>query len=227
MTRGRVLVDVGRSRFVGRRRPPRRGGLRCRRRDDEAILSQRRGSDRPCCSLDSIADAAGCARSSGAALRVNLEPTFAHDVIDDFVSEYAQGRTPIPCVRCNTFTKFRDLVRRADAIDARYVATGHYARAANGALTRGRDPARTELFPLGDRSCGRRPPPPSCGRAHEGRDARARTQPWVGCRGQDRESGICFVPDGDHVARHRASAWRRRPRAPSRAVPLTRRLGGG
>ena len=56
--------------------------------------------------------------------------------LDDFVSEYARGRTPIPCVRCNTFTKFRDLVRKADAIDARWVATGHYARMIGGVLHR-------------------------------------------------------------------------------------------
>jgi gluconate 5-dehydrogenase len=53
---------------------------------------------------------------------LNLEDAFGHDVVDNFVSEYSRGRTPIPCVRCNTFTKFRDLVRRADGIDAQWRA---------------------------------------------------------------------------------------------------------
>ena len=59
---------------------------------------------------------------------LNMETQFTHDVLDDFVSEYARGRTPIPCVRCNTFTKFQDLLHTADAIDAPWLATGHYAR---------------------------------------------------------------------------------------------------
>src|SRR5580700_12238649 len=64
-------------------------------------------SDRPCCSIDSMADAARvCAQLGVPHYVLNLEPTFAHDVIGDFVAEYARGRTPIPCVRCNTFTKF-------------------------------------------------------------------------------------------------------------------------
>src|SRR3712207_1765307 len=96
--------------------------------------------DRPCCSLDSIADARRvCDRLGVPHYVLDLERPFGRDVVANFVSEYARGRTPIPCVRCNTFTKFRDLVRRADAVDARWVATGHYARAAGATLRRGRD----------------------------------------------------------------------------------------
>ena len=135
--------------------------------------------DRPCCSLDSIADAARvCAQLGVPHYVLNLEPTFAHDVIDDFVSEYARGRTPIPCVRCNTFTKFRDLVRRADAIDAPYVATGHYARAAGGALTRGRDGTKDQSYFLWgiDRAVVRRLLLP-VGELHKDRDTLTRTYP--------------------------------------------------
>ena len=61
--------------------------------------------DRPCCSLDSINDARRVCEGLGIPHYVlNLESAFSHDVIDDFVAEYAAGRTPIPCVRCNTFT---------------------------------------------------------------------------------------------------------------------------
>src|SRR5574338_688979 len=96
--------------------------------------------DRPCCSLDSINDARRVCEQLGVPHYVlNLESAFGRDVVGNFVAEYAAGRTPIPCVRCNTFTKFRDLLNKADAIDARWIATGHYARMVDGALHRGLD----------------------------------------------------------------------------------------
>ena len=103
--------------------------------------------DRPCCSLDSIDDARRvCARLGVPHYVLNLESAFGRDVVDDFVSEYSRGRTPIPCVRCNTFTKFRDLVAKADGLDADWVATGHYARAERGALYRGVDPRKDQSY---------------------------------------------------------------------------------
>jgi tRNA-specific 2-thiouridylase len=89
------------------------------------------GPGKTCCGLEGIADA----KSVSAQLEVphfvyDVEETFTHDVIDDFVSEYAAGRTPIPCVRCNSFTKFRDLVRRADAGGGAHAARGHSGRSA-------------------------------------------------------------------------------------------------
>jgi len=77
---------------------------------------------------------------------LDMANRFGRDVVDDFVHEYARGRTPIPCVRCNTFTKFRDLLHRADAIDARYIATGHYARIVDGTLRRGVDPRKDQSY---------------------------------------------------------------------------------
>src|SRR5207247_9781660 len=103
--------------------------------------------DRPCCSLDSITDARLVAHKLGIPhYLLNFEDRFGHDVIDDFVAEYARGRTPIPCVRCNSFTKFRDFLYHADALDCAYVATGHYVIARGGALYRGRDPHKDQSY---------------------------------------------------------------------------------
>src|SRR3982750_54568 len=103
--------------------------------------------DRPCCSLDSVNDARRICEQLGVPHYVlNLESAFGRDVVQDFGRDYARGRTPIPCVRCNTFTKFRDLLHKADAIDARWIATGLYARVCAGALHRGRDPRKDQSY---------------------------------------------------------------------------------
>ena len=87
------------------------------------------GPAQKCCGLEGITDARAVAAALGIPHRVfDLEKEVTDDVIRDFVNEYASGRTPIPCVRCNSFTKFRDLVRRADELGCDLVATGHYAR---------------------------------------------------------------------------------------------------
>ncbi len=87
------------------------------------------GPAQKCCGLEGISDARAVAGALGIPHRVfDLEKEFTDDVIRNFVEEYAAGRTPIPCVRCNSFTKFRDLVRRADELGCPRLATGHYAR---------------------------------------------------------------------------------------------------
>ena len=158
--------------------------------------------DRPCCSLDSVNDARRICEQLGVPHYVlNLESAFGHDVVQDFVDEYARGRTPIPCVRCNTFTKFRDLVRRADAIDARWIATGHYARVIDAALHRGVDPAKDQsyfLWGIDRRVLSRMLLP-------VGSQTKMQTRAVAHELGleliaEKRESqDICFVPDGDHT----------------------------
>lgn len=157
--------------------------------------------DKPCCSLDSINDARRICESLGVPHYVlNLESAFGHDVVDNFVQEYAAGRTPIPCVRCNTFTKFRDLLRKADAIDARYIATGHYARILDGALHCGVDETKDQTYFLWgiDRSVVQRTLLPV---GHQTKRQTREVARSLGLLVADKveSQDICFVPDGDHT----------------------------
>ncbi|MGQ0562581.1 MAG: tRNA 2-thiouridine(34) synthase MnmA [Gemmatimonadota bacterium] len=87
------------------------------------------GPTRTCCGLDGIMDAKRVADKLGIPHYVfDMEEAFTASVIDDFVHEYIEGRTPNPCVRCNSNTKIPDLLRRARAFGADAIATGHYAR---------------------------------------------------------------------------------------------------
>ena len=158
--------------------------------------------DRPCCSLDSVNDARRVCQTLGVPHYVlNLESAFGRDVVDNFVSEYASGRTPIPCVRCNTFTKFRDLLAKADAIDATWIATGHYARIKGGVLHRGVDPNKDQSYFLWgiDRSVLRRMLLP-VGSQHKAETRAVAHRLGLEVIAEKRESqDICFVPDGDHT----------------------------
>lgn len=82
-----------------------------------------------CCNLDSFNDARAAAVEHGFPHFVlDLRDEFGNFVVDNFVEEYLAGRTPNPCVLCNTHIKWEALLRRADALDCAFIATGHYAR---------------------------------------------------------------------------------------------------
>jgi tRNA-uridine 2-sulfurtransferase len=164
--------------------------------------------DRPCCSLDSIDDARRVCEGLGVPHYVlNMEDAFGRDVVANFVDEYARGRTPIPCVRCNSFTKFRDLLHKADALDAQWIATGHYARSVEGALLRGLDPAKDQSYFLWgiDRAVVSRMLLPVGALSKAETRARARALGLSVVAEKPESQDICFVPNGDHstvLAKH-------------------------
>jgi tRNA-specific 2-thiouridylase len=161
-------------------------------------------SGKTCCGLDGILDARAVARTLGIPHHVfDVEEEFTRDVIDDFVSEYAHGRTPNPCVRCNSHTKFRDLLRRAADLGCTGIASGHYARVVRGPddveLHRGVDAAKDQAYFLWGL------PPSLLRRLHL--PLGALTKPEVRARARSLGLGtaekpesqeICFVPTGDY-----------------------------
>ncbi len=82
-----------------------------------------------CCSLDSINDARMvCAKLDIPHYVLNFSRDFHDQVVDNFISEYIEGRTPNPCVQCNIKIKWESLHKKARELGADYIATGHYAR---------------------------------------------------------------------------------------------------
>lgn len=125
-----------------------------------------------CCNIDSFNDARQAAVEHGFPHYIlDIRDEFTGFVIDNFVDEYLAGRTPNPCVMCNTHIKWRALLKRADALGCDFIATGHYAHVKqnpeNGRfyITKGKDHTKDQsyvlwgleqdllsrtIFPLGD-----------------------------------------------------------------------------
>jgi len=174
------------------------------------LYDQRQGEIRfgSCCTLDDLHDARRAAAAIGVPHYIlNFEQQFDHHVISNFVREYAAGRTPIPCVRCNGDLKFTTLLDRARGLDAEFVATGHYARierddrTGRARLLRGRDPAKDQsyfLFSLTQGQLARALfPVGGLTKADVRQYARDRHLP-VADKPDSHE--ICFIAQGDRAA---------------------------
>ncbi len=106
-----------------------------------------------CCSLDSINDAREIAVKKGFPhFILDIRSEFGDSVIDNFVNEYMAGRTPNPCVMCNTHIKWDALYKRAEMLECDYIATGHYAKVRNEngryVISRGEDPTKDQSYVL-------------------------------------------------------------------------------
>lgn len=188
------------------------------------LYDQREGqaSFGSCCSLDDLHDARRVAHAIGIPHYIlNFEREFDEQVISNFVREYAAGRTPIPCARCNSDLKFATLAERARGLGADVVATGHYARTERDAATgkvllkRGLDPAKDQayfLFSLTQAQLAQALFPVGGVSKTVVREYARRYNLPVAEKRDSQE--ICFVPDDDYasfVAR----------RAPAAATPGT------
>src|SRR5690348_6648001 len=115
-----------------------------------AYPSSYRTGARGCCTLEDARDARRAADVIGIPFYVwDMAERFKRDVVDDFVAEYAAGRTPNPCLRCNEKIKFAAVLDRALALGFDAVCTGHYARIdSSGALHRAADSGKDQSYVL-------------------------------------------------------------------------------
>ena len=82
-----------------------------------------------CCAVSSINKAKlVCERMGVPHYTIDFTDSFKENVVDNFVDEYLNGRTPNPCVRCNSFIKWDTFIEQAEILGAKYIATGHYAQ---------------------------------------------------------------------------------------------------
>ncbi|WP_346619737.1 tRNA 2-thiouridine(34) synthase MnmA [Blastococcus montanus] len=158
-----------------------------------------RSGARGCCSVEDAHDARRVADELGIPFYVwDLADRFREDVVDDFVAEYAAGRTPNPCLRCNEKIKFTAVLDRARALGFDAVVTGHHARLADGELRRSVDAAKDQSYVLGVLT----PEQLAAARFPLGGMTKDRVREIAAQRGfavatKADSHDICFIPDGD------------------------------
>lgn len=158
-----------------------------------------------CCSLDSINDARNVAVNLGFPhFILDIREEFGDHVINHFTGEYLEGRTPNPCVLCNTHIKWDALLRRADKLDCEFIATGHYAniREENGryVISKGLDENKDQsyaLWGISQQSLSRTMFPLGHLRKTEIRQM-ATERGFFDLVNKSESYEICFVPDNDY-----------------------------
>lgn len=158
-----------------------------------------------CCSLDSINDARNIAVNLGFPHYIlDIRDEFGDYVIDHFTAEYLNGRTPNPCVLCNTHIKWEALLRRADQLDCEFMATGHYAnvRHLDGryVISKGKDQLKDQsyaLWGISQKNLARTQYPLGSLTKTEIREMAAE-RGFVELISKPESYEICFVPDNDY-----------------------------
>jgi tRNA-specific 2-thiouridylase len=160
-----------------------------------------------CCSLDSINDARDIAVRLGFPhYIIDIRDEFGDFVIDNFTEEYLAGRTPNPCVLCNTHIKWDALLRRADMLGCQYIATGHYAQIRQDAdsgrfiVSKGLDENKDQSYALWgvtQQSLSRTLFPLGAMRKTEIYDE-ARRRGFTALVNKPESYEICFIPDNDY-----------------------------
>lgn len=158
-----------------------------------------------CCSLDSINDARQVAVNMGFHhFIIDIRDEFGDYVIDNFVEEYLAGRTPNPCVLCNTHIKWSALLKRADAMECEFIATGHYAviKEDEGRyfISKGKDDRKDQSYVLWGLSqeCLQRSHFPLGGYTKPEIRQMARDFGYEELSKKAESYEICFVPDNDY-----------------------------
>jgi tRNA-specific 2-thiouridylase len=163
------------------------------------------GKETGCCSLDSINDARSIAVEKGFPHYIlDIRGEFGDFVIDNFVDEYLAGRTPNPCVLCNTHIKWEALIKRADMLNCEFIATGHYASVRNEnnryIVSKGVDNAKDQsyvLWGLSQKNLARTQFPIGKFKKTEIRSM-AYEMGFKELAQKSESYEICFVPDNDY-----------------------------
>jgi len=172
----------------------------------DPVAKDANSRSKTCCSLDDVMDACRVAQKIGIPFEVlDLRAEFKQVVIDNFIAEYAAGRTPNPCIKCNEQIKFDLLLDKAHAMGAELLATGHYVRVTRDGdgfyqLRTGLDPAKDQsyfLFTLTQKQLSSIIFPVGELEKRRVRELAAHFQLPVAQKHESQE--ICFIPDNDYA----------------------------